>query len=229
MTPQFILRRSLCRPAHCYSAHVPGHGYVNRGDDPATKADYDRQRLRSAETAIDNLQWANGYAEPGYQDPAKGILFADWNIFARGIDSILERYGYELEWEDEWSTCGDCGKAVRTSGNSYHWQPHYVIMNECELVCLECVDWPAYLESIEDDPRSACMAECDPSDHGYRRISDRNEYENGFHPGQNDDPAKILKALQDRGHSGIVFRLSETSQFYVRFEVYEREETEETE
>jgi hypothetical protein len=32
MTPQYILRKSLCRPAHCFSAHVPGRGYVNRGD-----------------------------------------------------------------------------------------------------------------------------------------------------------------------------------------------------
>lgn len=223
MTPQYILRKSLCRPAHCYSAHVPGQGYVNRGDHEHTKADYDRQRARSAESAIDNLHYANGYAEPGYTDPAKSVLFANWNIFPRGIESVLERAGYAIEWEDEWTTCNDCGKAVRTSGDSYHWQPYYVLFNECEIVCLDCVDWPDYLQSIEDDPNAACVAECNPADHGYSLLSDRSEYESGFFPGQTDRPVDVLKKLQDAGHTGIVFRLSETSQFYCKWEVYKRD------
>lgn len=232
MTAEYILHAAIedmrtgRRTAHCYSAHVPGKGYIDRGDDPATAEDYRRQLVRDAESAVENLGYARGYAEPGYQDPKHGILFANWNLFPRGLDTILEKAGYATEWEDEWSTCGDCGKAIRTSANGYDWQPSYVLMNECEIVCTDCIDWPDYLQSIEDNPRVACMAECDPEDYGYRRLSDRNEYVTGFHPGQNDDPRKILKTLQEQGKTGIVFRLSETSQFYSRWEVYQKiEET----
>jgi len=222
MTFEYIMRKSLSRPAHCYSAHVPGKGYVNRGDDPSTRADYDRQRVQTALSEIDNVTWAPGYAEKGYDDPKRGVLFANWNYFARGLDSILERAGYAIEWSDEWATCADCNRAVRTSGDSYFWQPSYIWQNDCEIVCHDCADWASYLETIEDDPNKACMASIDPSVYGYVLISERNEFETGFHPGQTDDPSKVLAALRAKGHDRIVFRLSETSQFYSRWEVYKR-------
>lgn len=182
--------------------------------------------------------WTNGYAEPGYHDPELGILFGDWNNETRydketqtrvevsdrhsRFSAIAEHAGYGIEWYDEWSTCGDCGKAVRTSADSYSWQPAYVILNECELVCHECLDWADYLQRIEDDPRAACTADCDPAQYGYVRLSDSKEYENGFHPGQTDDPSTILKACHARGIERVIFRIPETSQFYIRFETWYR-------
>jgi hypothetical protein len=88
---------------------------------------------------IENLGYAKEYAEPGYTDTPRGILFADWNYFPRGVDSILERYGFEIEWSDEWDICSDCSRAVRTSANSYGWQPSFVLVNECEIVCVDCL------------------------------------------------------------------------------------------
>lgn len=222
MTPQYILRKSLCRPAHCFSAHVPGKGYVNRGELETDRPEYDKQRRHAAESEIENLGWANGYAEPGYQDPERGVLFANWNVFPRGVDDILERAGYAIEWSDEWSTCSDCGKAFRTSADSYGWQPSYVILNECELVCRDCVDWSEYLEDLEDDPTRAVQRDCDPADYGYTRVSEPREYENGFHPGQSDDPAAILAALHAEGKTRIVFRVADVGQFDVHFETWQR-------
>jgi hypothetical protein len=134
LSAEYIMRKSLCRPPHCFTAHVVGQGYVNDGGLAETREDYDRQRQRAAESEIENLMWANGYAEPGYTDPEKGIVFANWNYFPRELPDILERGGYEIEWSDEWATCGDCGRAVRTSPNSYGWEAYFVILNECELV-----------------------------------------------------------------------------------------------
>lgn len=235
MTPQYILEKSLCRPAHCFSAHILRVGYVPASVESLALADaitgtltaqaMHRQRMEQALSEIENMNYAQAYAEPGYSDPEKGILFADWNIFPRGVDSILEAYGYAIEWQDEWTTCGNCSKAVRTSADSYDWQPSYTLADG-ELTCNECQDWPAYLESIEDNANSACVAACDPSEHGYERISDKAEYENGWHEGMNDDPRKILKALQAKGYEHIVFRISETSQFYITFEVWQRKDTE---
>lgn len=70
---------------------------------------------RSGESEIDDLQWVSEYAEPGYTQPQKGILFANWNYFHCGIDTLLENYGFAIEWNDEWSTCEECNRAVRTS------------------------------------------------------------------------------------------------------------------
>lgn len=226
MTPEYVLRKSLCRRAHCFSAHVPGKGYIGKGDTPESKPDYDRQREQSAKSEIDNLGYAPGFAEKGYDEPRKGVLFANWNVFPSKIDDILERMGYSCEWSDEWTTCEDCGKAVRTSPDCYHWQPYYVLIGECSTVCLNCVNWTEYLESIEDKPDMACMAECDPREHGYTLISEPEEFESGFHPGQDDKPGVIAKRLWERGHKRLVFRIAETSQFYIRFEVWKWEEEE---
>jgi hypothetical protein len=139
MTPHYILRKSLCRPAHCFSAHVIGQGYVNRGEVQATRADYDRQRVQRTESEIDNLGWAPGYAEPGYDQPTRGVLLADWNVFPTGIDTILERAGYTIEWSDEWITCAECNKAVRTEPDGYDWTPSYVIVDG-DFLCRSCAD-----------------------------------------------------------------------------------------
>lgn len=144
MSPQYILRKSLCRAAHCFSAHVPGQGYVNRGDLAETRAEYDRQRRRSAEQEIENLGFAAGYAEPGYSDPERGVLFANWNVFSNDVCNVLERAGFAIEWSDEWSTCEDCGKAVRTSPNGWDWHPHYREdgIENGSFVCLDCAPYP---------------------------------------------------------------------------------------
>jgi hypothetical protein len=200
MTPEYILRKSLCRPAHCA--------------DNATLEDRTRQ--------IEYMTWAHEYAEPGYSQPEKGILFANWNYFPRGLDSILEHYGYEMEWEDEWSTCGDCGRAIRTSADSYCWQPSYVILNECELICIACLNGHAdeYLESLENNPRKALNVShgINPADYGYTQVG--KDFENGFHPHQNDNPKKIYDELRKQGHPRILFTVDSVGQFDLTFSAW---------
>lgn len=228
MTLEYILRAAVSsmikghHKPHCFTAHIPGQGYTNKGDNPETRADYLRQLERQATSEVENMGFASEYAERGYSQPEKGIVFADWNTFPRGLDTILERAGYDLEWSDEWSICEDCGKAIRTSADSYGWQPYYKLIDDCSIVCLDCLDWPSYLESIEDDATQAVPSDCDLADYGYERLSDSKEYESGLHPGQTDNPATILKALQAKGHSGIVFRIADVGQFDVHFEAWKR-------
>jgi hypothetical protein len=142
MTPQYVLRVSLCREPHCFRAHVPGRGYVNDGSVIAdnvdgSRSEFLRQYWRTALADIENLQWSPGYAEPGYDEPKRGVLLANWNHFARDIDRVLERMGFAIEWEDEWSTCSDCYKVFRTSPDSMCWTPSYV-MGDGEIWCKEC-------------------------------------------------------------------------------------------
>jgi hypothetical protein len=193
MTPQYILTKSLCREPHCAS-------------EPNWK--------QHAQSEIDNMNYAEGYAEPGYTDPNKCVLFANWNYFPRGIDSILENYGYAIEWSDEWSTCDGCNKAVRTSPDSYGWQPSYAIVNDCEILCADC---------LADNPTTALnMHAIAPAKWGYKMLQD--SFENGLHPGQTDDPKRIYKLLTDAGHSRILFRIDSVGQFDMQFSVWEHTE-----
>ena len=198
MTPEYILRKSLCRPPSCGL--------------------YD---LRSRENEIENLGWAREYAELGYSDPEKGILFANWNKFCREATDLLESAGYEIEWSDEWTTCGECGKAMRTNPDSYGWQPSYFLVNDCEMLCIDCLDVEEYLESLEDNPRQALNDHISPADYGYIKLE--GEFENGLHPGQNDNPKNIYERLHAAGHKRLLFNIDEVSQFYITFSIWEKQ------
>jgi hypothetical protein len=160
---------------HSYSAHVPGQGYVNRGGPPFDRADYLRQLQHAAESERDNLGFAPGYA--GYSaenQPARGVLFADWNTFPSSVGDALERLGFECEWSDEWTICDDCQQAVRTSPDSYDYQPMYAYVNDewngtldttdgCTCLCVDCLqEWAEgkraeELEALEESEESDAL------------------------------------------------------------------------
>jgi hypothetical protein len=169
----------------------------------------------------ENVQYAAEYAEPGYSDPKTGILFADWNACSRRVQSLLEAAGYELEWEDEWYIC-ECGKAFRTSPDSYSWLPSYVELSG-ELLCHECASSADYLESIEDNPSRALTLDIDPADYGYVMLEEG--FESGFHPGQTDNPLKIFTALRKKGYQHIIFRVDSKGQFDLGFSVWHKPES----
>lgn len=99
----------------------------------------------------------NGYAEPGYTDPASGIIATgNWNSVTGWTDGgkldhsdeikddtpellsdLLENLGVEIEWFYEWADCEECGKLVRTQSDGMDWQPHYHC-GDGWLVCNDC-------------------------------------------------------------------------------------------
>ena len=115
-------------------------------------------RTREAQSRIDNMGYSHDYAEPGYSvtNPDKGIVFSNWNDITKYdsdtkqhtlLDSAMSRLGdtltkagFDIEWEDEWTTCSDCGKAVRTQPDSHFWTPAYTTayIADGELICNEC-------------------------------------------------------------------------------------------
>ena len=172
------------------------------------------------------FEYAHGCNEPGYDD--KPVLLANWNHVPPHVFDKLESLGYSCEWSDEWATCCECGKAVRTSPNSYDWQPSYIIMHECELLCLECADPVEYYESIENTPGKAASNEFaykyPIENYGYTQVND-DAYTNGLYPGHNDDPKKILSDLLSNDPTGrYIFALDYTSQFEIGFSVYRKNE-----
>lgn len=126
---------------HCYHAWVKDEGYVNNGSGTVARhdrADYLRQLEHAAQAEVDNMGWADGYAGTGYTQPKHGVLMANWNCLPRGLDTILERAGYGVEWSDEWTTCEDCNKALRTSPDSHDWRPSYADTSDGAIVCEAC-------------------------------------------------------------------------------------------
>ena len=96
----------------------------------------------------------NGYAEPGYADPECGLIATgNWNEITEWRDGerkvisdvpariarLFEKLGIEIEWSDEWATCENCGKLVRTEPDGYSWKPSYTL-GEGELLCHECTE-----------------------------------------------------------------------------------------
>lgn len=205
LSPQYILRASLCREPHCAS-----------GD-----------WKRTALNIIENLDYAPSYAEPGYTQPERGVLFANWNYFPSSIDDTLERAGFSIEWEDEWTTCEDCGRAVRTSPDCYGWQPSYALIDDCQIVCADCLakDPIEYLESLENHPtRALNMPAIDPAEYGYTIVEQG--FENGFHPGQNDNPKEIYKRLHEK-FPRLLFRVDDVGQFDIGFSIWTKQDEEE--
>src|SRR5262245_2729049 len=156
MTLDYILKAavsSMIRGKHapyCYSAHVPGKGYVNDGGPEYDRADYLRQLEQTATSEIENIGWAAEYAEPGYQQPRKGVLWANWNNLPRDLGDLLEKAGWACEWSDEWTTCDACQKAIRTEPDSFCWEPSYAVgEHDGEVLCKACwlEEYPQEIES----------------------------------------------------------------------------------
>ena len=225
-----ISPRGLCTPRAFLRAVL---------DDYQSHTDY----------GIDN--WASDYAEPGYKTPNSGILFGNWNdkdrydpetktcIVISDLPSrfakIAEYAGYAIEWSDEWITCEDCNKAIRTSPDSYSWSPNYVLIHECTILCHECLldNAEDYLsEMIGESNRvipESIARRINLEDYGFTQVNE-DSYESGFHPGQDDTGPKVIKALTDSGvitdDTEWLFAQDEQSQFYIRFSIWIRESQE---
>lgn len=101
------------------------------------------QGARASKSQIEAVEYHHAYAEPGYTDPECGIIATgNWNSvdeddMPERLSELLERLGVSCEWSDEWSSCGGCGKLVRTEPDCYDWEPSYHI-SDSDIYCREC-------------------------------------------------------------------------------------------
>lgn len=170
-----------------------------------------------------HLEYYPECIEPGY--PNKAVVLGNWNNVPEKVAKAIEFMNIEIEWEDEWTSCGSCGGLVRTNPNSYGWTQYWAILNECELICANCIkDSPTdYLEMLENNPRHCLTFDLDLEELGYVMIEE--DFENGFHHGQDDDPKIILeRLLKDNSEGKYIFNLDEQSQFYIGFSVWKKVE-----
>ncbi len=134
------------------------------------------------------------------------------------LGEALERIGVELEWSDCTTTCDECGKLLNTNPTHYGWQPSYV-SGDGFLTCKECVDPESYLEDLEGEPNRALnLDSIDPADYGYHKMQE--DFQSGWHPGQDASPKKIAEAMRKRGIDRFLFVIDDVGQFDMRFSVW---------
>ena len=185
--------------------------------------------IKWCEQRNEYVEYCGTYGEPGYTDPEKGILFANWNDIPKRWADRLEREGCELEWSDEWYVDYNYGKAYRTSPDSYGWQSSIMYTEDGDILTPDddVAEWIAACELF--DPSHATLSvQALPSwiraddilalGDGWELIA--TGYENGFYPGQTDDPAAIARAMFEDGYNRVLFQLSSVGQFDVHFKVW---------
>lgn len=172
-----------------------------------------------------NAEYCSYYGEPGYQDPEKGVILANWNDVPKGLAEWLEKCGYSLEWSDEWYVDYAYSKAYRTSPDSYHWESSIMLPpDSCEYITPDDSPdtWIEACQQTNNGQPIACLpswiAESDIIDAGF--TLQNSDLESGWFPGQTDDPVKITADLIQRGAYRVLFQKRENSQFYCRFAVY---------
>lgn len=167
-------------------------------------------------------EFALAYGEPGYEAKL-GVVMANWNHVPKRVFDILERAGWGCEWCDEWTVCGN-GKAWRTQGDSYFWQPSAIVTNDGELLTRDddASEWIAEMEMTDvGHPMQVLPGWITAEDlqgAGYTLRNDAQE--SGFHPGQTDDPAPLARAAFAEGAQAVVFRRIENSQFYSKWQCW---------
>jgi hypothetical protein len=186
----------------------------------------------------------DGYAEPGYSALYDVVATGNWNDIDEydyqtktrkhisnlpsRISHMFESMGIECEWNDQWDTCCDCGKLVRTDADCYSWTRSYQYLDGEGCRCIECLeeDPESYLESLEGNSDTAnTIDSIDPCKHGYIKFNE-DSYESGWYPGQNDSPHKVAKDLEAKGIYKYLFGIDSVGQFDTHWSVYVHQDEE---
>ncbi len=131
MTPHFVLEVALRMALRADKAH----------------------KTYSVSNRIQEFQWYEGYA-CSTEKYEKGIIAGNWNSVTEydqatktqkvisdipvRLERIFSKMGVEIEWSDGVSSCHDCGLLCETEPTHYGWEPRFKIVNDCELLCLDC-------------------------------------------------------------------------------------------
>ena len=169
------------------------------------------------------------YGDPNEKQPKAGILLANWNDCPKWLMNGLERRGFDLNWEDEYIECGETGKVYRSSPDCYSWTPYFVISEDGEVYGGDEIedpksgaqDWYVNEYLLNDPNHCNIFRGVSLADRGFSKFN--GTYETGFHPGQNNDPRKVLAhinlALPDHD---VVFEMAGKDQFDISWTAWTR-------
>ena len=172
------------------------------------------------------------------------LLVADWNkVPAKFIEWLEYEFGSvynpdsgnfpficNLGWNDEYTSCDECGAAVRIVATGYGWLPSWAWTSDCSIVCCHCI--PDCIEDIiehyKNDTNMAVMPNVVAllQDSGFICYSPDEycaKFETGFYPGQNDDPKEVaLDIERNLPNHDYIFHITSTGQFDTHWTVFLR-------
>jgi hypothetical protein len=167
--------------------------------------------------------------DPKYRPTARNSGLISWDDRYPRIMAQLQSQGVEFEWYDEWTVVHQRGTslAYRTTHDSYGWQPT-ALYGDGEMWVPD--------PNNEDDIRWLCEEHANSPHtaincslvtvkvmerHGWTQCDDY--FENGWHPGQDDDPKVILPIWQERyPDHDFVFVITGVGQFDIRFRLFRK-------
>lgn len=147
---------------------------------------------------------------------------------------FLTSLGMDWGFADSYEVCSQCSALISTQPSSYGWTPDFWVDTvNSAILCGNCIraDSEYYLDSLVNDPARAntILTTEELEQNGFRRVNVE-EYENGFHPGQNDNPRQIFETLQaEHPEAEVIFHINGNGQFDTRFSAYIREQEDEEE
>lgn len=192
-----------------------------------------RNLLEWADRNNKYIDYYHGIAELGYTD--KQMICSNWNPpEMKKISKWVESYfdDLEIDWSDEWMSCSECGKAIRSQPDSYGWLPSYLWTSDCSICCVECFEdcQDDIIQEYTNQTNKAITPEFYPilEKQGFICYSP-DEYckcfETGFHPGQNDDPKKVAKEIKtELPNYDYIFKLDSAGQFDIQWSVFLRKQ-----
>lgn len=154
-------------------------------------------------------------------DPAEEGFFAEALSLLDACDIHRYFYGYS----DEYAQCDVCNTIIRTSPTHATWKPDFWRNEyEGEILCLKCTkeSADAYFEWYKKEALEGVAHVCllDPGEHGFTKVIEDLEY--GYHPGQNDDPRKLIVWANEHSYD-IAFDVRQNP-FTATFDVWLRGE-----
>jgi hypothetical protein len=161
-----------------------------------------------------------------FMEFAREELGLDENAKDYEIEDMMET---NFVFSDEYTTCSDCGHIIRTSPDSYFWQPDFYL-GDGFIVCKTCFDdvedyQENYIKHRVNNPKEAVnglMTEKQLENLGFRKYN-QESFEHGLHNGQTDNPNEIYDELSVLYYD-VLFVVDEVSQFYITFSVWVRGE-----
>jgi hypothetical protein len=160
--------------------------------------------------------------------PEDKLITANWNNVNDKIPNFIENCGYEIGYEDEYTLCCNCNRACQLYPNFYGDEPDWMIINNCEVVCKECIE-----DLIEDIIKEYSNNYRKAVYNWFYPYLEKNNFvcyspdeyckrfESGFHYGQNDNPRVISQEIEENlPEYDYIFMIDGIGQFDIQWNVF---------
>lgn len=164
----------------------------------------------------------------GWDDLGKFSKFAKEVL---GLDDDVKEYDIEDElnasfvFSDEYTSCSDCSNIIRTSPNSYGWQPNFYV-GDGFIACEKCFNnteeyQESYISDKINNPTSAVnglMTEEQIESLGFVKVDE--DFQSGWY-NRHDNPKAIYDELSEK-YDEVLFFIDGVGQFHVDFVAFIR-------